>query len=988
MDLLHVDPAARPRGEEVLRRLAAPAAPEVTGPPRADPDAAARFVGRERELAALDEALASGRARAAAVFVAGESGVGKSALVRRFTERVLDERPGAVVLAGRCYEGEWVPFKALDGVVDALAAHLAGLPRGEAAALLPEHAGLLSQAFLVLERVEAIASAPAPRRDGVDLRDRRLLVFGALRALIGALAARAPLVIVIDDLQWADADSLALLRELLREPGAPAALFVITLRARAGEGPDPYALLGAPAGGLCELRLLALAPLPREQARALAEQLVDAPGGWGPGRAPEADAGALADESGGHPLFLQELVLHHRLRADAGGAGPFRLDEALWERARLLDPPALRLLSAVAIAGGRLTQAVAARAGDLTPEEYDHHVAGLRAASLVRTAGRRGSDTIEPYHDRVREAVSARIEGEDRRACHRRLALALEVLPDGRDDHEMLALHWQGAGERGRAAEHAVRAAARAEEALAFDRAARLYALAIELARAGGGQLGPEGGAAGASLRPRLGEALANAGRGAEAAATFLAAAREAGGGAALDLRRRAADQLLRSGHIDEALAVFRVVLQAVGVDMPDSTRGALAAFLLRRAQIRLRRLGFRERDEGGLSPEDLLRIDTCWSASAGLGLVDTILGQYFQARSLLLALDAGEPHRVQRALAMEAAYASAEGGRAAARTATLLSGARALGERLGKPYGLALTTMCEGVAATLVGRFRTAHAACERAEVDFRDRCTGVTWERATARWFSLWSLAYLGDLAELGRRIPLRLREAAERGDLYAAVCCSTGLAGLVWLAADDPEAALARSRDALARWSQRRFHVEHWWSMLGERQIDLYRGDAAAAHARLHERWGALRGSLLLRVQLTRIEATHLRARAALALARARPSDRRARAAEVEAGARRILAERMPWATPLAALLRAGVAATRGDAGRADALLREAARGLEAADMALYAAAARWQRGRILGGEAGRALVTAAEAWMGEQGVVATSRMAAMLAPGFDP
>ena len=189
-------------------------------------------------------------------------------------------------------------------------------------------------------------------------------------------------------------------------------------------------------------------------------------------------------------------------------------------------------------------------------------------------------------------------------------------------------------------------------------------------------------------------------------------------------------------------------------------------------------------------------------------------------------------------------------------------------------------------------------------------------------------------------------------------------------------------------LARWSQKTYHVEHWWALIGERQIDLYRGDAAAAHAGVHAQWGALRGSLLLLVQLTRLEATHLRARAALALARASRGQRRARCREVEADARRILSARMPWSSPLVALLRAGVAATQGDASLADAHLDEAARGLDAADMALYAAAARWQRGRLLGGDAGRAIVTAAEAWMGHQGIVNLPRMAAMLAPGFDP
>jgi hypothetical protein len=252
--------------------------------------------------------------------------------------------------------------------------------------------------------------------------------------------------------------------------------------------------------------------------------------------------------------------------------------------------------------------------------------------------------------------------------------------------------------------------------------------------------------------------------------------------------------------------------------------------------------------------------------------------------------------------------------------------------------------------------------------------------------QWFSMWSQCYLGHIGELSRRAPLRLREAAERGDLYSAIGHSTGLANLVWLAADEVAEARARLRDAMSQWSQERFHVEHWWAMLGDRQIDLYMGDAEAAYRAINEQWGALAGSLLLMVQLTKLEALQLRARAALMLAEARPSERQALCREAARDARAIAKEAMPWSDPLAALLNAGIAAVLGDAGRALAGLEEAERGLSAADMGLYAAAARHRRGRLLGGDAGRELVASATQWMAEQGIVNPARMAAMHAPGF--
>src|SRR6185369_12846323 len=137
---------------------------------------------------------------------------------------------------------------------------------------------------------------------------------------------------------------------------------------------------------------------------------------------------------------------------------------------------------------------------------------------------------------------------------------------------------------------------AEAEEALAFDRAARLYKLALELR--------PVEGPEGSAVRAKLGDALAHAGRGPEAAAAYLEAAKRASGGQALHLRRRSAEELLRSGHIDEALAEFRIVLDAVGMELPKSPNRALVSLLLRRAQVRIRGLGFREREESQIQPE------------------------------------------------------------------------------------------------------------------------------------------------------------------------------------------------------------------------------------------------------------------------------------------------------------------------------------------------------------------------------------------------
>jgi hypothetical protein len=142
-----------------------------------------------------------------------------------------------------------------------------------------------------------------------------------------------------------------------------------------------------------------------------------------------------------------------------------------------------------------------------------------------------------------------------------------------------------------------------------------------------------------------------------------------------------------------------------------------------------------------------------------------------------------------------------------------------------------------------------------------------------------------------------------------------------------------------------------------------------------ARLQAGWRDVERSLFLRVQFIRIEAIHLRGRAALAAATAGRKGAALRRA-VLGDARRLDKEQMGWASALSDLLRAGVAALEGDRAAADALLDRAIPELEALDMHLYAKAARHARGE--GGSV--------DEWMAKQSMRNPARMAQLLVPGF--
>jgi tetratricopeptide (TPR) repeat protein len=597
----------------------------------------------------------------------------------------------------------------------------------------------------------------------------------------------------------------------------------------------------------------------------------------------------------------------------------------------------------------------------------------LQANGLIRSYGMKGREVLETAHDQVRETVVRGLGPGTSKAHHRRLAHALEAW--GQADPEALALHFQAAEEPETAAEYVTRAARQASETLAFDRAARLYLVALNL--------GPAEKETRA-LRVSLGDALANAGRGPESAEAYIAATRGASAAENLELRRRAAEQFLRSGHVDRGLAAIRDVLKAVGMKLPGGPKRALLSVLFRRAWIRIRGLGFRERDASQISAEELMRIDVCWTVAAGLGIIDVILGNAYQTRQLLLALRAGEPYRVARALAIEVGFSATGGGRTRRRTEKLRKDTASLVTRIGHPHALGLATWASGLAAYLEGRWKSAQELLEKAEGIYRERCTGVAWERDNAQFYSLRSLVFMGRFEELSRRLPSYLKDSQARGDLYAETSFRTRVSYNVLLALDRPEKARQEIREMLARWSHRGYHLQHYYDLHGQSEIDLYEGNARAAWERVVSGWPAFKRSLLLRNQIIVLESAYLRARAAVAAVAAGEIPER-HLALAERDARRIEREAMPWSDPLAQLIRASVAALRGDEPGAVAFLASAETGFEAADEGLHAAAARARRGELVGGPEGEKLRAEADAWMSKERVANPARICMLLAPG---
>ena len=958
--LLSRDAAARPDAGEILAILRGTL---TTGTFAAAPQGEGIFVGREHELEAIRAAAAEvRRGRTAVVHLRGLSGMGKSTLARRALAEIADA-PNAVVLAGRCYPRESVPYKALDSIIDELAQRLARMPEAEAARYLPRDWAPLTRLFPVLLDVPAGAAArrtPLETRDATELRRRG---FGALRELLGRIGDHRPLALYIDDLQWGDLDSGLLLRELLRQPDAPPLLLIVSYRSDEVSSSPLLQQLEAREEPGTVVTVIDVGSLGAEEVRALATARL------GGAAETAAKVDALVRESGGSPFLIEQLAA-----TASGGESPesWRFETALGRRLDRLPSAARRLLEVLAVAGGPLEGQLASQAAGLSSQ--DDSLDLLEAERWVRRRAGDSGAWFETYHDRLRETVVGLVPPESLARCHRSIAQVLDA--SGGADPETLAEHWLAAGEREPAARHAVRAADKAAQALAFDRAARLYRMGLELHAWSADEQ--------RSLQVRLGDALVGANRGEAAARTFLAAADGAPPDEALELRRRAGAQFLITGLIDEGLEVLRGVLAMVRMRYPATPGRALVGYLIRQGQIRLRGLDFTPRAAADIPAPLLRQVDTCRDMVVGIGMVDVVRAAHFQALHLLYALRAGDPFRVARAVIHELGISSAGGSRTEARTNLLRERARVLDDQLRDPYVSAWRTTMEGIVAFLAGDQRTGLEACAAGEAALRERCTGVMWEVETAQLYQVLSLALFGRLTELeARALPL-LEDARERHAFYLSTFIETRILFLLRLAADDVAGASEVQERSLAGWSRRGFQVQHYWNWYAQGEIDLYAGRPERAWQRLAERWRAYSVSGTSRAQSVHVELLHHRARVALAMAaRESGAGKQDWIARAAADARRLERERNPWAEALAVFTRALIA-DHSMTDQAPALYRQAAEAFAARGHDHRAHAARYRRGLRVEGDEGKADVEAALAAMRHHGVRNPARMLDLLAP----
>ncbi len=434
-------------------------------------DTVAPFVGREAELSTLrswwSQVLAADRRRIG--LIGGDAGMGKTRLTSELA-RVLHEQD-ATVLAGRCYEENVVPYQPF---VEAIGWYLRTAPAAEVRADIVRSGSLLTR--LVPDVASDFADLPEPVHAEPDTQ--RYLMFEAVNELLGTMAAAAPVLVVLEDLHWADRPTLALLSHLVRSRDGARLLVLATYRVDEVGSDHPLRAV------VNELRRdhavdeLRLTGFDEADVGRLIDIVCDF------STTPEF-VQSMARETEGNPFFVREICSHVTETGSGETTGGFTLEtlgvpegvkQVIGRRVEHLPEAAGRILSAAAVIGREFDLDILVA---ITGEREDDVLDLLDEATEARVVEETSfAGRFAFLHALTREALHDSLSATRRARLHERVAHAIEELRAARlDDYlGMLAYHYATAStDPAKAVEFAQRAGDQALRALAHEEAAQHF---------------------------------------------------------------------------------------------------------------------------------------------------------------------------------------------------------------------------------------------------------------------------------------------------------------------------------------------------------------------------------------------------------------------------------------------------------------------------------------------------------------------------------
>jgi class 3 adenylate cyclase len=448
------------------------------------------FVGRGTEIDLLRRKLDEARhGKGNVVLLAGEPGIGKTRLAEELARDA--EVAGAAVLWGHCYEGDWTPpFAPFAELIDALAI------REEDAG---GHDAIGANVPALARFVSSLGSAGPAKGEGVSQDEERFRFMSAVADVLAAEARRRPLVLLLEDLHWADAGTASLLRYVARKLSADPVLIVGTYRDAEVTRDHPMVIAIGDMRREAQCERIALDGLAREAVRDLLVTIgeQDVPAGF---------VDAIFGETEGNPFFIREVLSHlieegkithedGRWIAGGGSTGlgiPDSVRDVIGRRLARLSDDARRLLTvASAMTGGMSWDALQAIAEMAEGPLLDALDAALDSRLLVE----RRSDNTTAYdftHALVRHTLYEALSTPRRQALHRQIAAALDALYAGDPDAHLgeLAHHFYEAasagGDAAKALDYCERAGRRALDGGGWEVAIRHLTQALDLIGAGG----------------------------------------------------------------------------------------------------------------------------------------------------------------------------------------------------------------------------------------------------------------------------------------------------------------------------------------------------------------------------------------------------------------------------------------------------------------------------------------------------------------------
>jgi DNA-binding SARP family transcriptional activator/class 3 adenylate cyclase len=584
-----IDEFRAERAERAERtREVAPLAVAVPAPPSRSVDvrptyplpAPGRIVGRDGELSRIESWLPGNSPGSSLrlVLVSAEAGMGKTRLLAEVAEMAYGR--DLLVLAGGCYEEEgrlpWGPLH--DALLDYVRVQPENLLRRQLGDLLPSLAQIVPELRARLHDI--------PDSAGGDAEAQRLRLFSTVAQVLERIADEKPLVLILDDLHWADDVTLQILHFLVRQPGLDNVRILGAYRSDEVARGTPLEGLQIRAGAGGPVELVNVQPLSGDDLAMLLEDRLA-------GQCAEDLVHGLHHRSAGNPFFALQMARlleqEGRLQRDEGRWElipdtkidlPPAVRETVGRRLRHLDSEVRTILGLGAVLGREFDYAPLEAMSDGGEDSIFDSLDQAQAAGLIREAGE-GYAFVHPL---LWEVIYGRIPDQRRRRLHDRAGRSLEELygASAAERPGELAWHFVEAGNRERGLLYALQAGKRAEGSIAHAEAERYFRQATDLARALGDQ-------------ERLAQALEGLGGVLKAEARL----------------QEAIERLDEAAQIQEALgdldAEARVVAQ-LGLTWYFAYEGTVAEHA-RRVQDTMRRVETRDGDRPSLALAQLAAV-------------------------------------------------------------------------------------------------------------------------------------------------------------------------------------------------------------------------------------------------------------------------------------------------------------------------------------------------------------------------------------------